>query len=105
MNASGTIFLTISAVIYTILITIIFIRKKKENKIENKESEIQIIENKNEIKKENIKEFTNGLNKDFREELRNSEYTEKTNEVSKEYALQMANGEPMKNTDDRGRDS
>ena len=36
MNASGTIFLTISAVIYTILITIIFIRKKKENKIENK---------------------------------------------------------------------
>lgn len=43
--------------------------------------------------------------RNFREELRNSEYTEKTNEVSKEYALQMANGEPMKNTDDRGRDS
>lgn len=39
--------------------------------IENKESEIQIIENKNETKKENIKEFANGLNKDFREELRN----------------------------------
>ena len=42
-----------------------------ENKIENKKSEIQIIENKNETKKENIKEFANGLNKDFREELRN----------------------------------
>lgn len=39
--------------------------------IENKENEIQIIENKNETKKENIKEFTSGLNKDFREELRN----------------------------------
>ena len=39
--------------------------------IENKESEIQIIENKNETKKENIKEFANGLNKDFREELKN----------------------------------
>ena len=39
--------------------------------IENKESEIQIIENKNETKKENIKEFTNVLNKDFREELKN----------------------------------
>ena len=39
--------------------------------IENKESEIQIIENKNETKKENIKEFTSGLNKDFREELKN----------------------------------
>ena len=42
-----------------------------ENKIENKENEIQIIENKNETKKENIKEFANGLNKDFREELKN----------------------------------
>ena len=41
-----------------------------ENKIEDKESEIQIIENKNENKKENIKEFANGLNKDFREELK-----------------------------------
>ena len=39
--------------------------------IENKKSEIQIIENKNETKKENIKEFANGLNKDFREELKN----------------------------------
>lgn len=42
-----------------------------ENKIGNKENEIQIIENKNETKKENIKEFTSGLNKDFREELKN----------------------------------
>ena len=43
--------------------------------IENKKNEIQIIENKNEIKKENIKEFRrefgNGLNKESREELRN----------------------------------
>lgn len=41
------------------------------NKIENKKNEIQIIENKNEIKKEFTREFGNGLNKESREELRN----------------------------------
>ena len=41
------------------------------NKIENKKNEIQIIENKNEIKKEFTREFGSGLNKESREELRN----------------------------------
>ncbi|WP_432633457.1 hypothetical protein [Brachyspira sp.] len=41
------------------------------NKIENKKNEIQIIENKNEIKKEFTREFGNGLNRESREELRN----------------------------------
>lgn len=36
MSASGTIYLTISALIYTIITTILFQRKKKINKIENK---------------------------------------------------------------------
>lgn len=36
MNASGTIFLTISALIYTLIISILFMRKDKQNKIENK---------------------------------------------------------------------
>lgn len=36
MNASGTIYLTISALIYTIFTTILFIKKKKINKIENR---------------------------------------------------------------------
>ncbi|MFA7120771.1 MAG: hypothetical protein WC277_04785 [Bacilli bacterium] len=36
MNASGTIFLTVSALVYTIITTIIFLTKKKVNKIENK---------------------------------------------------------------------
>ncbi|MDD4796101.1 MAG: hypothetical protein PHG03_06110, partial [Bacilli bacterium] len=36
MNASGTIFLTISALIYTFITTIIFLAKKKVNKIENR---------------------------------------------------------------------
>lgn len=36
MNASGTIYLTISALIYTIVTAILFVRKKKINKIENK---------------------------------------------------------------------
>lgn len=41
------------------------------NKIENKKNEIQIIENKNEIKKEFTREFGSGLNRESREELRN----------------------------------
>ena len=36
MSASGTIYLTISALIYTIITTILFQRKKKINKLENK---------------------------------------------------------------------
>ena len=36
MNASGTIFLTVSALVYTIITTIIFLTKKKVSKIENK---------------------------------------------------------------------
>lgn len=36
MNASGTIFLTISALIYTLIISILFMRKEKQNKIENR---------------------------------------------------------------------
>ena len=39
--------------------------------IENKENEIQIIKNKNEIKKEFTREFGSGLNRESREELRN----------------------------------
>ena len=39
--------------------------------IENKKNEIQIIENKNEIKKEFTREFGSGLNRESREELRN----------------------------------
>lgn len=41
------------------------------NKIENKKNEIQIIKNKNEIKKEFTREFGSGLNRESREELRN----------------------------------
>lgn len=41
------------------------------NKIENKKNEIQIIENKNDIKKEFTREFGSGLNRESREELRN----------------------------------
>ena len=36
MSASGTIYLTISALIYTIITTILFFKKKKINKLENK---------------------------------------------------------------------
>ena len=36
MNASGTIYLTISALIYTTVNTILFMRKKKINKLENR---------------------------------------------------------------------
>ena len=36
MSASGTIYLTVSALIYTIITTILFQRKKKINKLENK---------------------------------------------------------------------
>lgn len=39
--------------------------------VENKENEIQIIENKNETKKENIKELNGEFNNELREELRN----------------------------------
>ena len=39
--------------------------------VENKENEIQIIENKNETKKENIKELNREFNNESREELRN----------------------------------
>lgn len=36
MSASGTIYLTISALIYTIITTILFTKKKKINKLENR---------------------------------------------------------------------
>ena len=36
MNASGTIYLTISALVYTIITMILFLKKKKINKLENK---------------------------------------------------------------------
>ncbi len=36
MSASGTIYLTISALIYTIITTILFMRKKRINKLENR---------------------------------------------------------------------
>lgn len=36
MSASGTIYLTISTLIYTIITTILFLKKKKINKLENK---------------------------------------------------------------------
>lgn len=39
--------------------------------VENKENEIQIIENKNETKKENIKELNREFNNELREELKN----------------------------------
>lgn len=47
------------------------IKNINNNKIENKKNEIQIIENKNEIKKEFTREFGSVLNKESREELRN----------------------------------
>ena len=47
------------------------IKNINNNKIENKKNEIQIIENKNEIKKEFTREFGSGLNRESREELRN----------------------------------
>lgn len=36
MSASGTIYLTISALIYTIITTVLFLKKKKINKLENR---------------------------------------------------------------------
>lgn len=47
------------------------IKNINNNKIENKKNEIQIIENKNEIKKKFTREFGSGLNRESREELRN----------------------------------
>ena len=76
------------------------IENKNLNNINNndkiKENKIQIAENKNEIKeikKENIKEFNNRLNNDFREELRNK--------LDIAYRKNIPNKDKTENKDDK----